>query len=112
MRNLATLFRVINVTIQVTFFVLLISFLPAYGQTMIILEQDWEAGIGSWYADNGLWEVGVPTVGPTSTHSGINCAGTVLGGNYPPNANTRLISPSISLPTPTGGEIIQLKFWQ
>jgi len=71
-----------------------------------------ESGIGSWYADNGLWEAGEPTTGPTKTHSGTSCFGTVLDGNYPPNANTRLISPSITLPIPSNDETIQLKFWQ
>lgn len=114
MRNLATLFKVKNVTIQVTFFVILIGFLPAYGQTMIILEQDWEAGIGSWFASNGVWEVGVPTVGPTMAHSGQNCAGTILGGNYPSGSNSRLespLSPPIQLPSLDPGESILLKFW-
>jgi len=82
------------------------------GLSQTVFSEDWESGIGSWFADNGVWEVGVPTVGPSSTHSGINCAGTVLNGNYPNNANTRLISPSITLPIPSGGETIQLKFWQ
>jgi len=82
------------------------------GLSQTVFTEDWESGIGSWFADNGLWEAGIPIVGPDSTHSGVNCAGTDLDANYPPNANTRLISPSISLPTPSGGETIQLKFWQ
>ena len=44
---------------------------------------NFEFGIGDWSADNGLWEVGIPTVGPDSNaHSGQNCVGTLLGGNY------------------------------
>jgi hypothetical protein len=70
-----------------------------------------EMGVGNWSADNGLWEIGEPTGGP-SAHSGTNCAGTVLVGNYTSNANTRLISPSITLPSPSVGETIQLKYWQ
>jgi hypothetical protein len=68
-------------------------------------------GVGSWSADNGLWEVGVPTVGPTNAHSGQNCAGTVLGGNYSSNANTRLISPEITL-TAIPGQNPMLFFYQ
>ena len=39
--------------------------------------EDWELGIGSWFASNGVWQVGVPTTNPpSSAHSGQNCAGT------------------------------------
>ena len=74
--------------------------------------EDFELGIGDWSADNGLWEVGTPTTGPMSAHSGQRVAGTVLDGNYHNNANTRLISPSIALGSLSPGEVIQLKFWQ
>lgn len=78
----------------------------------VIWSENFEAGWGSWWADNGVWDVGVPTSGPEATHSGIHCAGTILDGNYPNDANTRLISPTISLPAVTGDETISLKFWQ
>ena len=99
------------------FIVLLLNFTfctvtKSYSQGTIIIQEDWETGIGDWYADNGLWAVGSPTVGPDSAHSGQNCIGTVLDGNYPANANTRLISPEINLPTLTGNDKILLKFWQ
>ncbi len=73
----------------------------------VVFFEDFESGWGSWYADNGLWEVGIPIVGPQNTHSGQNCAGTDLDANYPYSANTRLISPQISLPS---GHL-RLKFW-
>jgi len=76
-----------------------------------LLHQDWESGIGNWWVDNGLWQVGVPLAGPDSTCSGVNCAGTDLDGGYPPTANTRLISPNILLPDPPEGSKIQLRFW-
>ena len=79
-------------------------------QSTVIFSEDFESGQGNWFADNGLWEIGIPTFGPPSAHAGTNCAGTVLDGTYPPNANTRLISPAITLPNPSGGETIQLKF--
>jgi len=88
---------------------LVLNSLPLYAQT--VLYQDFDSGIGNWWVDNGLWEVGIPTVGPSTCHTGSNCAGTVLGGNYPPNANTRLISPNIILPSLSSGEYIKLKFW-
>ena len=94
--------------------ILLSIFLALSGTTLSaqpVLYQDFEAGIGNWWVNNGLWEVGIPTVGPESAHSGQNCAGTVLGGNYPSNANTSLISPYIILPSLSSGECINLKFW-
>ena len=57
-----------------------------------------ETGWGDWSADNGQWEVGPPTVGPDTVVSGLNCAGTVLGGNYAEHSNTRLISPPFEVP--------------
>src|SRR5262249_3218696 len=71
-----------------------------------------EAGWGDWFADNGVWEVGQPTVvGPPACHSGNVCAGTVLGGNYGPHADSRLTFPSIQLPSVTGVDEIHLRFW-
>ncbi len=50
--------------------------------------EDFEAGIGDWSADNGLWEVGTSP----SCYAGA-CAATVLAGNYANGANSRLVSP-------------------
>ena len=80
-------------------------------QTVVLFQEDFESGIGNWFADNGLWEVGVASSGPAVAHSDSNVAGTVLGGNYPSSANTRFISPEISLPTISGNEKNILKFW-
>lgn len=52
----------------------------------------------------------MPTVGPSSVPSPPNCAGTVLNGNYPDYADTRLISPEITL-TPSSGGFPGLYFW-
>jgi len=72
---------------------------------------DFESGWGDWSADRGVWEVGTPTAGPEEAHSPPNCAGTVLGGNYPTNTDSRLISPSIWLPDVSGDEELHLRFW-
>lgn len=85
----------------------------AFGQT-IIFQEDFESGQGSWYADNGVWEIDTLvafTGGPDSCYSGLQCAGTILTGNYAPNANTRLISPSIDLPLVSGSEKIRIYLW-
>jgi hypothetical protein len=71
--------------------------------------EDFETGIGDWCADNGLWEVGVPTYGPSSGHSGSKCAGTILAGDAPGLANTRLISPEFTVPG--AGQHPRLKFY-
>ncbi|MEC4685650.1 MAG: Ig-like domain-containing protein [Nitrospirota bacterium] len=73
---------------------------------------DFEDGIGLWWASNGIWEVGVPTSGPGEAHSNSTLAGTVLDGNYPDNVNSALVSPSIELPAIATGEEIHLRFWQ
>ncbi|MCX6640679.1 MAG: choice-of-anchor J domain-containing protein [bacterium] len=75
-----------------------------------LMFQNWESGWGSWQADNGVWEVGNPTVGPDTCFSPFSCAGTILNGNYPNDANTRLISPQIHLPILNENQTIKLKF--
>ena len=47
----------------------------ATGQTVdTVWIEDFEGGWGSWYTDNGVWEIGVPTYGPDSAYEGSNCA--------------------------------------
>lgn len=72
---------------------------------------DFESGWSGWYADNGVWEIGSPSVGPSSCHGGEQCAGTILDGNYPSYTDSRLISPSITLATSPGDDEIFLWFW-
>jgi len=54
--------------------------------------ESWERSwIDNWNVTNGTWQVGTPTTGgPTRNYVGQNCAATVLDGNYPDNADTRL----------------------
>lgn len=93
-------------TVSICFIALIIC-IPSFSQQTTVYFDDFENGWGSWYADNGLWEVGLPVVGPNSPYSGQQCAGTDLDANYPSYANTRLVSPQIILPS---GHI-RLKFW-
>ena len=97
--------------IAVLFSILLFNLSAAQADDVIISE-DFEFGWGLWSADNGVWQVGVPTVGPAACQSGANCAGTVLNGNYPSDTDSRLISPPVDLPAVTGNEEIYLRFWQ
>ena len=63
-----------------------------------------------WSVDNGVWEVGVPTSGPSGAHEGTNCAATVLDGDYSRNVGTtRLISPMFTVPA--AEENPRLRFW-
>ena len=75
--------------------------------------EDFESGIGNWWADNGVWQVGTPTtVGPVSCHSGEQCAATILDGNYYSGTDSDFNSPSIRLPEISGDQEIWLRFWQ
>ena len=63
-----------------------ILFLMSFSQTAladIVYSEDFETGAVDWTIDNGVWEVGVPTAGPSACYSGSQCAATVLAGNYP-----------------------------
>ena len=76
------------------------------------LTEDFEGGIGDWYADKGVWQIGPPTTNPPlSPHSGLNCAGTVLEAAYPAYSDSRLVSPRITLPSIGYGEELQFRFW-
>ena len=88
---------------------LFFSLQTAYADEMIFSE-DFEDGWGEWYADYGVWEVGIPS-DPPGPHGGTQCAGTVLNGNYPDHTDSRIISPSIKLDPISGDEEIHLRFW-
>ncbi|NCA79360.1 MAG: T9SS type A sorting domain-containing protein [Sphingobacteriia bacterium] len=76
----------------------------------VVWTENFENGWGNWYTDFGTWEVGVPLVGPPVAYNGANCAGTNLNGDYPPKANTRLISPEVII-NPEPGETPWLFFY-
>jgi hypothetical protein len=61
-----------------------------------------------WAVDAGTWEIGMPASGPNAAHTGINCAGTILAGNYPNNVDSRLISPAFTVPSSTNQALC---FW-
>ena len=77
--------------------------------------ESFEGGLGDWYVDAGVWEVGVPTYGPLPNalgwraHGGTNCAGTVLGNTYRDNSDSRLISPVFAVPSAEQNP--RLRFW-
>src|SRR6185295_18659912 len=74
--------------------------------------EGFEGGLGDWSVDQGVWQIGVPTSGPGSAHTGSNVAATVLSGNYPAFQDSRLISPAVVLPSVGAGEVLQLRYWE
>lgn len=58
-----------------------------------------------------MWEVGVPTYGPTSAPSGKNVVGTRLNGKYDGLVNSLLISPPIDLSDVTDDVDLSFKDW-
>ncbi len=74
---------------------------------------DFELGLGDWYASHGQWQVGEPTYGsgPSGAHSGITCAGTDLAGATDFGTDSRLVSPPIQLLPNTLSDPIRLSFW-
>ena len=58
-----------------------------------------------------MWEVGVPTYGPTSAPSGSNVVGTRLKGKYDGLINSLLISPPIDLSDVTDDVELSFKDW-
>ncbi len=104
--------------------VLLIFFgVLSAAQAEVVFSEDFNTGTpgewpDGWYVDNGVWEHGIPTVGPADCAGGNDsgegdyCLGTVLDSNYPSYTDSRLISPTITLENVSGAEEIHLRFWQ
>ncbi|MFH2049610.1 MAG: choice-of-anchor J domain-containing protein, partial [bacterium] len=89
-------------------FLLTVSNSNATGSLFI---ETFESSGGCWDIDNGVWEIGQPTAGPSAAHEGISAVGTVLSGSYHANTDSRLISPEQTLPTATEDERVELRFW-
>ncbi|MCP4545025.1 MAG: hypothetical protein GY835_01010 [bacterium] len=68
--------------------------------------------LADWNVLGGVWEIGEPSYGTSVAHSGTQCAGTVLGSNYPNMADARLISSEVQLPSSPVGNQLWLRFWQ
>ena len=93
-----------------TLFLSSIVFVFAQNQTVLWsddFEGDWTA---DWHTDAGTWEVGIPTSGPSTTHSGEKCAATVLDGDYSEPVATRLIRHSPFV-VPAATENPRFRYW-
>lgn len=65
--------------ILISVFVACVIINPAFAFDIPIFEETFEGPPPhNWSADNGVWEIGVPSSGPEECHSGTNCAGTIL----------------------------------
>ena len=77
--------------------------------------ESFELGLGDWSVTQGSWEVGPPTSGPGNAHAGLNCAGTVLAGNYletvagANGVSSHLVSPPFVVPPVESSP--RLRFW-
>ncbi len=66
--------------------------------------------IDNWYASAGTWEVGTPTSGPGGSYEDLNCAATVLAGNYSEGVRSRLIR-FTKFVVPSADLNPRLRFW-
>lgn len=87
---------------------------PAVGyHTFAIVDYyawDFEASDGGFAAAGNDWEWGTATVGPPAAHSGAKLWGTKLAANYSTSSNSRLETPTVTVPTT--GPYATLTFWQ
>ncbi len=78
--------------------------------------ESFEASPSDWSVETGTWQIGKPTSGPATNtaglraHTGTNCAGTVLAGNYGWFVNTRLVTPPFTVP-PSGSPALRFAQW-
>ena len=73
--------------------------------------ENWENGMGDWYASKSIWQVGAPTSGPGSGYQSTNCAATILNGNYPARSRSRLTSPSYHIPAGATNLALRFRHW-
>lgn len=76
-------------------FTVCLKIIPLYAFDLPIYEETFE-GSFNWSADNGVWEIGIPTSEPGGSHGGVKCVGTILDSDYSPYTDSRLIGPYIS----------------
>lgn len=76
----------------------------------ILTQPDPMSQIGEWNVEGGDWEFGQPGgVGPNGSYSAGGTAGTILTGNYDARVDSRLITPSFTLPEASTNP--RLRFW-
>jgi hypothetical protein len=89
----------------------------SFAQT-VLWSENFDDGNGNnrWYADEGDWQVGSPSIGPAAntcgsrTHSCSYCATTGLTANYPTTMNSRWIRMQ-AFTVPAAKQWPRLQFW-
>ena len=74
--------------------------------------EGFETGFGDWSVEGGVWQMGIPTSGPTGVFEGEAVAGTILNGNYPNGTKSRLVSPEFRVPSAFTAPQISFREWQ
>jgi hypothetical protein len=86
----------------------------------VVWSENFDDGLANnrWAADNGTWQIGSPTFGPTTNasgsraNSGTNCITTGLNGNYGNNVNSRIfLLPNVAFTVPPTNQNPRLRFW-
>jgi hypothetical protein len=95
-----------------------LSILGVVQAQTVLWSENFDDGNGNsrWYADTGVWQIGSPTIGPSTnsagyrTHSGPYCATTGLTANYPSGMNSRLIRIQ-TFAVPSANQYPRIRFW-
>ena len=73
-------------------------------------QMDFESDLLDWSVENGAWEFGEPNFGPTA-YAGSKVAATRLDGDYPSDADARLVSPSFTVPPAAQNPQLRYAYW-
>lgn len=87
------------------------DFAVVEGPTIFNNPDSFEGGSRGWAPNNGVWEVGTPTSGPSAARTGEHCWGTSLAGNYPRYASSELLTSWVQMPD-VATEPIHFKFFE
>ncbi len=75
-------------------------------------QENWEGNwTTDWHITYGTWQVGVPSSGPGTAHSGSYCAATILTGNYDNYVDSTRLIRHKSFIVPPANEYPRLRFW-
>jgi bacillopeptidase F (M6 metalloprotease family) len=80
------------------------------GPYININSEGFENGWRDWSAE-GSWEIGIPTMGPTGSCTGTQCAGTNLNGNYGRESRGHLKSPWMKMAPASQNPSISYCYW-
>lgn len=75
--------------------------------------EDFERGWNDWFADQGNWHIGAPTIGPNAAFGGTNCAAVALHGHTFPTypISSSLVSPRFKIPEAALNPRLTFQHW-